>query len=90
MKYLMLLILNIFDGAATCIGMGLGHLSEANPILAGLSPIGILGVKLIPINILILVLYKTKDRKLSRYGAILAIIVYVFIFQLHVAWIVGI
>lgn len=87
MKYVTLLFLNIFDGAATCLGMIQGVLSEANPILAHLSPIGILGVKLIPVNILILVLFKTRDNKLSQYGAMLSLVVYVHIFVLHANWI---
>lgn len=87
MKYGMLLFLNIFDGVATCLGMRLGHLSEANPILAHLSPIGILAVKLILVNFLILVLFSQQENKLSRIGTLVVLGVYVHIYVLHLSWI---
>ena len=85
-RYAFLLFLNIFDGLATCLGMSLGILSEANPLLSGFGPYQILLIKLVGISFLILVLFNNRESRVSQTGTLIAIGVYVHIFLLHVAW----
>jgi hypothetical protein len=87
MRYLTLLSLNAFDGIATTSGILAGHLSEANPLLAGFSAWTILAIKLVPISYMVLVLYNTRTHRLSHNGALVLIAVYCHIFFLHVQWI---
>lgn len=87
MKYFVLLFLNAFDGIATCLGMRLGYLSEDNPIMALLSPIGIVSVKLTLVSLCIMCLYGTRKHHVSQCGAWVCVGVYVHIFILHAQWI---
>jgi hypothetical protein len=87
MKHLTLAGLNTFDAVATAIGIWLGLLVEANPLLAWLPAIGILAVKLSLINYFVLVLYNTRTNRLSHIGTWTCLFVYGHIFLLHVQWI---
>lgn len=87
MRHFILLFLNAFDGIATCLGMRLGHLSEDNPIMAQLSPNGIMAFKLTIVSLCIMFLYGTRRHRMSRIGTLGCIGVYVYIFALHCQWI---
>lgn len=87
MRHFILTMLNSFDAVATATGMGLGLLSEANPIMALVGLWGILLVKLGPVNGFILFLYRQRGSAVSRIGTWACFGTYVYIYTLHVAWI---
>ena len=87
MRYLLAFTLNALDGIATTVGMSLGYVAEANPLLAGMSASSILAVKLLPISFLVLVLYNHRDNRLSAIGTLLVCGVYLHITILHCQWI---
>lgn len=87
MRYALIVALNILDGVATAAGLAAGLISEANPLLAGLSAGWLLAVKLLPVNFLVLVLYNTRENVLSQIGALVIVGVYTHIFVLHIFWI---
>lgn len=90
MTYLIALTLNAVDGIATAVGMRIGVLAEANPLLAGFGPVTILLIKIVPISGFIVFLFRHRTRRLSRFGIVAVCAVYVYIFILHVGWIVAV
>lgn len=86
MRYAIALTLNAIDGILTAVGMAMGFLSEANPLLASFSAIGILLIKLLPVSGLIVGLYYARTYAFARIGTLLVCGVYLHILYLHISW----
>ncbi|WP_298832446.1 DUF5658 family protein [uncultured Planococcus sp.] len=86
-----LVVLNFLDGLLTYIGLSLGAITEANPILASFSPLAILMTKLLLSLCLFSFLYTPFVRLQSRswlYSLIFVNMLYSFILLLHLLWLI--
>lgn len=86
-----LVVLNFFDGLLTYIGLSLGAITEANPILASFSPLAILMTKLLLSLCLFSFLYTPFVRiqtRRWRYSLIFVNTLYSFILLLHLFWLI--
>jgi hypothetical protein len=89
---LYLVFINIIDGVATFVGLSLGIIEEANPIMRFLFHVDselFLGVKLGLSFLLIAMFYhiKTSKSTLLKNLAILASIFYTIVFIEHIYWV---
>ncbi|MGH2318795.1 DUF5658 family protein [Planococcus sp. SE5232] len=86
-----LVVLNFLDGLLTYVGLSLGAITEANPILASLSPFALLMTKLLLSLCLFSFLYTPFVRIQShswRYSLIFVNTLYSFILLLHLLWLI--
>ena len=86
-----LVILNFLDGFLTYMGLSLGAITEANPILASLSPAALLAIKLLLSLCLFSFLYTPFVRIQSRswrYSFMFINTLYSFILLLHLFWLI--
>lgn len=87
-----LALLNIFDGLLTYIGLSLGLIEEANPLMRFISDIGpiyFLLTKLLLSALLYLVIYlgKLPEHNLIKSLSSVGVIFYTFVIGLHVIWV---
>ncbi|WP_165797743.1 DUF5658 family protein [Heyndrickxia sporothermodurans] len=87
--------LNIIDAVITFIGLKLGMIKEANPLMDYIynqHSILFLAVKLSFSFILYSFLYvkKVPAKNIVKYTAYMAVLIYSFVFSLHLYWIVKI
>lgn len=86
-----LVVLNFLDGLLTYIGLSLGAITEANPLLASFSPFALLMTKLLLSLCLFGFLYTPFVRLRSRswrYSLIFVNALYSFILLLHLFWLI--
>lgn len=86
-----LVVLNFLDGLLTYIGLSLGAITEANPILASLSPFALLMTKLLLSLCLFSFLYTPFVRIQSRswrYSLIFVNTLYSSVLLLHLLWLI--
>lgn len=86
-----LVVLNFLDGLLTYIGLSLGAITEANPILASFSPFALLMTKLLLSLCLFSFLYTPFVHIQSRswrYSLIFVNTLYSLILLLHLSWLI--
>ena len=87
-KWAYLLIgLNIFDGISTYAGMKMSLIGEKNPLLAWMSPEGIILVKLLLSMFFLQIVMKINLKKpVFKYSLVVGNSMYLFTAALHVYW----
>ncbi|MBD8038486.1 hypothetical protein H9635_17210 [Solibacillus sp. A46] len=87
---LVILVLNLIDGICTAWGLSNEWIEEANPLLSSLSPLTILGTKVI-LSGLVWLLWKSDfpTRLTNVWRVVLSFVMFLYtgIFVLHITWI---
>lgn len=87
---LVIMVLNLIDGICTAWGLSNEWIEEANPLLSSLSPLMILGTKVI-LSGLIWLLWKSNfpTRLTNVWRIVLSFVMFLYsgIFVLHITWI---
>ena len=87
---LVILVLNLIDGIFTAWGLSNEWIEEANPLLSSLSPLTILGTKVI-LSGLVWLLWKSDfpTRLTNVWRVVLSFVMFLYtgIFVLHITWI---
>jgi len=79
-------VANLIDAIATSVWVGSNIASELNPLMGGMIEISLslfLVVKLLIVNLSIYVLWRFKDRVLSKILILPVFVIYVYIVILH-------
>ncbi|MGE6369558.1 DUF5658 family protein [Planococcus kocurii] len=86
-----LVILNFFDGMLTYIGLSFGVINEANPLLVSLSPLALLGIKILLSCCLFSFLFTPFieiQSRTWRYTLFFANLLYSGVLLLHLMWLI--
>ncbi|MEK3766113.1 MULTISPECIES: DUF5658 family protein [unclassified Solibacillus] len=87
---LVILVLNLIDGIFTAWGLSNEWIEEANPLLSSLSPLMILGTKVV-LSGLVWFLWKSDfpTRLTNVWRIVLSFVMFLYtgIFVLHITWI---
>ncbi|WP_407946492.1 DUF5658 family protein [Planococcus antarcticus] len=86
-----LVILNFFDGLLTYIGLSFGVINEANPLLVSLSPLALLGIKILLSFCLFSFLFTPFieiQSRMWRYALFFVNLLYSGILLLHLLWLI--
>ena len=87
---LVILVLNLIDGIFTAWGLSNDWIEEANPLLSSLSPLMILGTKVV-LSGLVWFLWKSDfpTRLTNVWRVVLSFVMFLYtgIFVLHITWI---
>ncbi|MET0787588.1 MAG: DUF5658 family protein [Paenisporosarcina sp.] len=86
-----LISLNVIDGVATYYGIKASLITEVNPLMAQFDPLIILLIKILLSTLLISLFLSNSSLLVNRFIKkllIFANICYIFVFGLHVYWII--
>ena len=81
-----IVVSNLIDAVATSVWVGTGLAEEVNPLMAWVLEMGagkFILVKLILINLSVYLLWRFKDRILSKILVVPTFLIYVYVFLIH-------